>query len=403
MRRAVPFAYALFATPSALAAFNLAKEYSGASFFNGWDFGNGTFDSTTHGHVNYLNQSSATGQKLAYVNDAGNAVVKVDDFSFVAWQDKRNSVRLESTDFFPVGSVIVFDATHLPFGCSVWPGFWTKGPTWPQGGEIDIVEAINLMGKNQMALHTQPGCNQPANAPQSGSTVGSDCSSGTDSAAGCAVLDAQANSFGGDFAAAGGGVWATQFDETGVFIWFWSRKDIPDGVTNAQDTIDPTNWGTPSAAWPASDCDVNKFFTPQQLVLDITLCGDWAGQPNLYQSTCGGTLGNSTVDVCYIDNVINNNGTKYHDAYFEISSIKVFTVNNTVFTPTVTDGTTVLSSATATPDAQSDAGSSSGNGTNANGTSTGGNGGNGALPAGAAAYAAMVGATALAAFSWVLL
>ncbi len=95
------------------------------------------------------------------------------------------------------------------------------------------------------------------------------------------------------------------------------RKDIPDGVTNAQDTIDPTNWGTPSAAWPASDCDVNKFFTPQQLVLDITLCGDWcarfqltflrrthdahtsrAGQPNLYQSTCGGTLGNSTVDVC---------------------------------------------------------------------------------------------------------
>lgn len=49
MRRAVPFAYALFATPSALAAFNLAKEYSGASFFNGWDFGNGTFDSTTHG------------------------------------------------------------------------------------------------------------------------------------------------------------------------------------------------------------------------------------------------------------------------------------------------------------------------------------------------------------------
>lgn len=49
MRRAVPFAYSLFATPSAFAAFNLAKEYSGTSFFNGWDFGNGTFDSTTHG------------------------------------------------------------------------------------------------------------------------------------------------------------------------------------------------------------------------------------------------------------------------------------------------------------------------------------------------------------------
>ncbi|KAI0633036.1 concanavalin A-like lectin/glucanase domain-containing protein [Trametes polyzona] len=399
MRRVLPLAYALFSTPSAFAAFNLAKEYSGANFFNGWDFGNGSYDSTTHGHVNYLNQSAATGQKLAYVNDAGHAVLKVDDFSFVPWQEKRNSVRIESTDFFPVGSVILFDATHLPFGCSVWPGFWTKGPTWPEGGEIDIVEAINLMGKNQMALHTQPGCNQPADAKQTGKTVGTDCSSGTNSAAGCAVMDSQSASFGGDFAAAGGGVWATQFDETGVFIWFWPRKDVPDSVTNAKDTIDPSGWGTPAAAWPSSSCDINKFFTPQQLVLDITLCGDWAGEPHLYQETCGGTLGNSTVDVCYIDNVINTNGTNYHDAYFEISSIKVFTVGNTILTPSVSGGSTVLTSATATGGADSSSASGTSNGT---GSGSGSGGNNGAMP-GAAAYIATLGATALAAFSWMLL
>ncbi|KAI0673170.1 concanavalin A-like lectin/glucanase domain-containing protein [Trametes maxima] len=402
MRRAIPLAYALFYTPSALAAFNLAKEYSGQSFFNGWDFGNGTYDSTTHGHVNYLNQSSATSQKLAYVNDAGHAVLRVDDFSFVPWQEKRNSVRIQSNDFFPVGTVILFDATHLPFGCSVWPGFWTKGPQWPQGGEIDIVEAINLMGKNQMALHTQPGCNQPADAKQLGKTVGTDCSSGTDSASGCAVTDSQANSFGGDFASAGGGVWATQFDDSGVFIWFWSRKDVPDSVTNAKDTIDPASWGTPSAAWPASSCDVNKFFTPQQLVLDITLCGDWAGEPHLYQQTCGGDLGNSTVDVCYINNVINTNGTNYADAYFEISSIKVFTTGNTVLTPTVSGGSTVLTSATATADPSSGSGSS-GSGSESSGSSgSGSSSNNGAMP-GFAAYAATMGATALAAFSWMLL
>lgn len=28
-------------------------------------------------------------------------------------------VRVTTQDYFPVGTVVVFDATHLPFGCSV--------------------------------------------------------------------------------------------------------------------------------------------------------------------------------------------------------------------------------------------------------------------------------------------
>ncbi|KAI0331370.1 hypothetical protein GY45DRAFT_1322414 [Cubamyces sp. BRFM 1775] len=398
---AIPLAYALFSTPSALAAYNFAKEYTGSSFFDGWDFGNGTYDSTTHGHVNYLNESSATSQKLAYVNDAGHAIIRVDDFSFVPWEQKRNSVRIETTDYFPVGSVFVLDATHIPFGCSVWPGFWTKGPNWPAGGEIDIVESVNLMGNNQMALHTPAGCTQASDVTQLGKTIGSDCSAGVDSATGCAVAETQPNSFGSDFASAGGGVWATQFDDSGVFIWFWTRNNVPDGVTNAKDTIDPSTWGTPSAAWPSSSCNVASSFDAQQLVIDITLCGDWAGEPSIYQSTCGGPLGNSTVDICYIDNVINTNGTNYQDAYFEISSVKVFTVNSTVLTPSVSGSSTVLSSATAS------AGSGSSSDSGSNGSNNGTGSGDGSSDSGAAprvaAYAAMVGATALAAFSWMLL
>ncbi|KAI9058735.1 glycoside hydrolase family 16 protein [Trametes sanguinea] len=401
MHLAIPLAYALFSSQSALAAYNLVKEYSGTDFFNGWDFGNGTYDSTTHGHVNYLNQSDATSQKLAYVNDAGHAIIKVDDFSTVIWENKRNSVRIETTDYFPVGSVFIFDATHIPFGCSVWPGFWTKGPNWPAGGEIDIVESVNLMGNNQMALHTPPGCTQPSDVTQLGKTTGTDCSAGVDSATGCAVEETQPNSFGTDFVSAGGGVWATQFDVSGINIWFWTRKSVPDSVTNAKDTIDTSSWGTPSAAWPASSCDITKSFDAQQLVIDITLCGDWAGQPNIYQSTCGGPLGNSTVDICYIDNVINTNGSNYANAYFEISSIKVFTVNGTVLTPTVSGSSTVLSSATASVSANGSSSDGKSNGTSGSGSGSGSSG-NGAMP-GAAAYLAMLGATALAAFSWTLL
>ncbi|KAI8996320.1 concanavalin A-like lectin/glucanase domain-containing protein [Trametes punicea] len=395
MHLAIPLAYALFSAPSALATYNFVKEYSGSDFFTGWDFGNGTYDSTTHGHVNYLNQSAAMSQQLAYVNDAGNAIIKVDNFSLVIWENKRNSVRIETTDFFPVGSVFVFNATHLPYGCSVWPSFWTKGPNWPAGGEIDIVESVNLMSNNQMALHTASGCTQPSNATQLGKTSGSDCSAGVDSATGCAVEETQPKSFGADFASAGGGVWATQFDVSGIYIWFWSRKDVPDSVTNANNSIDTSSWGTPSAAWPASSCQIPNYFDAQQLVIDITLCGDWAGQPNIYQSTCGGPLGNSTVDICYIDNVINTNGSNYDNAYFEISSIKVFTVNGTVLTPTVSGSSTVLQSATASASGNGNSGGNSGSG-------SGSGSRNGAM-AGAATYIATVGAAALAGFSWMLL
>ena len=48
----------------------------------------------------------------------------------------RPQVRLTSKDFYDYGSLWVFDANHLPYGCSVWPAFWTKGPVWPDDGEI---------------------------------------------------------------------------------------------------------------------------------------------------------------------------------------------------------------------------------------------------------------------------
>ncbi|KAI0354210.1 hypothetical protein OH77DRAFT_1405538 [Trametes cingulata] len=383
MHIAKPWGAVILASTPAFAAYNLVKEYSGSDFFSGWDF-YGNYDNLTSGDVIWVDQANATQSQLAYVNGAGHAIIKVDNTTFVPYNYKRNSVRITTQEYFPIGSVIVFDATHLPYGCSVWPSFWTKGENWPIGGEIDIIEAVNLMTYNQMALHTQNGCTQPASVAQTGTTGNTNCS--TD--AGCTVAEKQPNSFGESFASAGGGVWATQFDSSGIYIWFWTRDSVPSSVTNGSNSIDTSSWGTPSAAYPSSSCDIGEFFTPQQLVIDITLCGNWAGVASVYQSTCGG---DGSATACYLDNVINN-GTNYANAYFEISSIKVYSTSSALVA-TTSGGSTVFVSATAT----SSGSSSSGTGTSASDTS-----GSIARVAGQA-YAALAGATVLAAFSWMLL
>ena len=154
------------------------------------------------GDVIFVDQANATADKLAYVNSAGRAIIKVDNTTFVPYNDKRNSVRIATEDYFAVGSVFVFDAVHLPYGCSVWPSFWTSGVDWPSQGEIDILEGVNKMTTNQMAIHASTGCTQN----------GTDCSTGS----GCTATDPSDASYGDNFATAGGGVWATQFDTTGI-------------------------------------------------------------------------------------------------------------------------------------------------------------------------------------------
>lgn len=121
-------------------------------------------------------------------------------------------VRITTHDFYDYGSLWIIDVLHIPYGCSVWPAFWTKGPTWPDDGEIDIIESINLNPNNQMALHTTEGCLHDGTVPQKGQNTGLDCSTG----AGCVVIETTPNSYQSGFAAAGGGVWATQFDVSGI-------------------------------------------------------------------------------------------------------------------------------------------------------------------------------------------
>ncbi|KAL4253040.1 Glycosyl Hydrolase Family 16 [Abortiporus biennis] len=342
----------LFAISSSL-GYELLREYAGTNFFNGWDWF-GSWDNLTLGDVNWLSEADAMAQNLAYINSAGNAIIKVDNTTNVPLNEKRNTVRITTTDFYSVGTLWLISLRHIPFGCSVWPAFWSKGTLWPNDGEIDIIEAINLMDHNQMALHTTAGCTHESigNNFQKGNNIDTNCGTGS----GCTVAETEPDSFAEGFADNGGGVWATQFDVSGIFIWFWPRPSVPSSITqlsSTQTSLDISTWGPPSASYPSGpSCNITNFFTPQQLVLDITLCGDWAGTQSAYTNSACGKQG--PTGICYNDAVVGS-GANYANAYFEIEWLRTFTNNPSDLpssSPTTDSGVAIPTGATSESSSQ---------------------------------------------------
>lgn len=95
----------------AYAAYSPIRDYSGSTFFDHWTFFDQTDAGLTNGtnirsvktsiftasgcfsgDVQFLGQSAATSQRLAFTNGAGNTIIKVDNSSTVVWPNKRNSV-----------------------------------------------------------------------------------------------------------------------------------------------------------------------------------------------------------------------------------------------------------------------------------------------------------------------
>lgn len=323
MKTAVLLALPLLADAK---TYNLLRYNGGKTFFDAFQYF-GTYDTVNNAPTaDYLNsgddflanRSYAMKSGLTSVNSKGNAIIKVDDTTTVPYNDKRFSVSINTTETYGPGNVFVLDAVHIPFGCSVWPAYWTAARQWPEGGEIDILEQTNQATNNQMALHTSPGCTiAQANAGMSGSVLLTDC--GDEANAGCIIRDPSDKSYGAGFNGAGGGMWVTEFSTDGISIWFFSRADIPAALQSAQNSssIDTSTLGAPVALYPAASCNIGQFFQQQAIVLDISLCGVFGGA--VFNQTCPATKDNA----CYLDWVIGP-PSNYAEAYFEITSLRVF-------------------------------------------------------------------------------
>lgn len=105
---------------------------------------------------------------------------------------------------------------------------------------------------------------------------------------------------------------STYFDTDEIAIWFFPRSAIPSDI--ASNAPDMSSWPLPKARWTNATCDIQSFFEPQTMIINITLCGSWAGTASSWRKT--GMPG-----TC-VDAVTDPNN--YKNAVFRIKSVKVY-------------------------------------------------------------------------------
>jgi hypothetical protein len=125
---------------------------------------------------------------------------------------------------------------------------------------------------------------------------------------GCSVSVSAQDSFGPTFNQNGGGYFAMVRDTIeggqGISVYFWpsNTTNLPTAlqypalpymqtdtnVTSIAYTTQSTAWSTPNAHFPNSNstCAMQNYFEPHNIILDTTLCGDWAGETFQYTSSC---------------------------------------------------------------------------------------------------------------------
>ncbi|ETW76293.1 glycoside hydrolase family 16 protein [Heterobasidion irregulare TC 32-1] len=297
----------------ALAAlYSLSDNFQGSAFFN--DFSFEAIADPTHGRVNYVSKSTAQSDGLATVS-GNNFILRADDTSVLSSSGAgRNSFRIQSNKQYTT-HVAVFNVEHMPEGCGTWPAIWEVGDNWPNGGEVDIVEGVNDESPNTSTLHTSSGCTMPASRLETGNPLQNDCNVAVNSNAGCGVQTTDANSYGPSFNKNGGGWYAIERTNSFIKVWFWARNDgsVPSDVSSGASSVNTGNWGTPDAYFPNTSCDISSHFGPNNIIINLTFCGDWAG--NVYASSgCPSTC----VDY------VNNNPSAFVNAYFEFPWVKVY-------------------------------------------------------------------------------
>lgn len=294
-------------------SYQLVENWHGESFLDYFNFHVGS--DPTNGFVTYLDKSSAESAGLVKVNDGGSVYIGVDHTTTLSPSGKgRDSVRIGSKKYYD-HSLVVADIAHMPGSiCGSWPAFWSVGRNWPADGEIDIIEGVNLHDHNEIVMHTGGTCSI-TDTGMTGAVNATGC--GKDlGTVGC-VIEGHQGSYGTSFNKQGGGVYAMQWTENFVKIWFFPRASIPTSIT--QGAPDVSQFGTPMAL-VQDGCDVATSFKAQSFVFDVTFCGDWAG--GVYGKS-GCPMSDSDSSQSCI-NYVAKHPAAFQETYWEINSVKIY-------------------------------------------------------------------------------
>ncbi|KAF5313916.1 hypothetical protein D9619_013047 [Psilocybe cf. subviscida] len=296
----------------------ISEDIVGSAFYTHFNWE--AISDPTHGRVNYVDQATSIRRGLTRASFNSFRLGADSRTVLNATGPGRDSVRIISKKAY-TNHLAIFDVRHMPQGCGTWPAIWeTQGANWPEGGEVDIVEGVNDVGPNAATLHTTEGCTMPATRRMTGTAGQNDCNWLTNFNTGCTVKMDSSLSYGPSFNENGGGWYAMERTPEYISVWFWPRNSITVPIEVRTNTIFPVstkNWGIPVAFFPNTSCDITKFFGPNNIIINLTFCGDWAG--NVYsQTSCPSTC----VDY------VNNNPGAFKGAYFDFASIRVYEPRN---------------------------------------------------------------------------
>lgn len=220
----------------------------------------------------------------------------------------------------------------MPTGCGTWPAYWTVGwDPWPENGEIDIIEGANLQSHAHVALHTKQGCKMPNdtstfNGSYSWTSSGPalDCwNMATPDNVGCSI-ECNEDAYGAPLNKKGGGYYVMQLHrDKYIRVWFFSRHEAPPDLLSGNPK--PDFWSKkPLAYFPLlSNCPGRKYFNTQRVVINTTLCGGYAGWNFTHANGCPG----NGLNDC--ENYVRKNPTAFREAYWDISSLKVYRQSGT--------------------------------------------------------------------------